>query len=600
VETKEFNKNNPVVKELLNNPKKRKALGLFCKEDIENFDYMIKNPWINLKTIVEVADRIMDISPEISKQELLDMICRETVILSNAKAATCRTYDPTKSYIIASSSYNWKVERTTEIPSEDTVAGRVVKTKTHYCVSDISVEPLYEEKEKALSQDLHSMLVIPILVADYEKAEKKHVLIGTLQLYFEEKNKKFYLEQIKLLKTVMNRFSYVLAMQSKRELQRRAEIIQDSRRALISVLKRARSLNQVLSFIVEQIAKLLNVNRCSLFTIEHDYKGNRFAILIAGFPLDPHEHTYGVTLSFEQHPAFVGVCDTGEPLLIEEAQKDPRMRASYHLYLNKRIKNVYFVPIKDEKNVVTHVLVLDGDESRPLEKDELQFCNALIQDIELCIQTTIHSQQLHDFLNQIVSLGAIVKLYTKRHTSLDSTPEELELFYKKLKKSLHSIEDIIADRVPLANKEWFNLNEILSERLDAYCFPPDITIKNNVSEREIFIHADPKKVGRIVGNLLDNAHKKLKELQEGTLEVVSYTEGLYAVIGIGNTGTIPEAVLKNLDHNQPLLKIGKEGGIGLSVVRLFTMMHNGILEYERSPEKNWTVFRVKLPLNPSS
>lgn len=599
--TKKLTKNNPVIKELLRNPEERKALGLFCKEDIENFDYMIKNPWIDLKTIVEVADRIMGISPEISEQELLDMICREMVVLSKAKAATCRTYNPTKNYIIASGDYNWNIGRTTEIPSEDTVAGRVIKTKTHYCVPDISAEPLYEEKEKVLSQGLNSMLALPILVSDYEKAEKKHVLIGTLQLYFEEKNKKFYLEHIKLLKTVMNRFSYVLAMQSKRELQRRAEIIQDSRRALISVLKRARSLNQVLAFIVERIAELLHVNRCSLFTIEHDHRGNGFAVLVAGFPLAPHEHTYGITLPFEKHPAFAGVCDTGEPLLVEDAQKDPRMRASYPLYLNKRIKNVYFMPLKDENDVVTHVLVLDADELRPLEKDELQFCSALIQDIELCIQTSIHTQQLHDFLNQIVSLSAIAKLYTKKHTSLDSAPEERELFYKKLKKSLLSIEDIIADRVPLANKEWFNLNEVISERLDACYFPPDVSIRKELLGSEIFIYADSRKVGRIMGNLLDNAYKKLGELKGGSLKIASYIEGPYAVISIGNTGALPQDVVSNLcNKHEPFLRVGKEGGLGLSVVKLFTVMHNGIFEYESSPEKNWTVFRVKLPLHPST
>ena len=591
-------KSNPAIKELLNNPEKRKSLGLFCKEDIENFDYMIKNPWIDLKTIVEVANRIMDISPETSKQELLDMICKEMVILTKAKAATCRTYDPAKNYILASGSYNWNIERTAEIPSEDTVAGRVIKTKTHYCVPNISDEHLYKEKEKVLSRGMNSMLALPILVSDYEKAEKKDILIGTLQLYFEEKNKNFYPEQIKLLKTVISRVSYVLAMQSKRELQRRAEIIQDSRRALISILKKAQSPDQVLAYIVARIAELINVNRCSLFAFKHDQGGNRFAVLVAGFPLAPHEHTYGITLPFDEHPAFAQLYNSGEPLLIEEAREDPRMKASYALYLNKRIKNVYFIPIKDEKGVVTHVLVLDGDESRPLEKDELQFCNALIQDIELCIQTSMYSQQLHDFLNQIISVGAIAKLYTKKHIAHDSTPEELELFYKKLKKSLLSIEDIIADRVPLANKEWFNLNEIISERLEAYYFPSHISIKHNAPEREIVIHADRRKVGRIIGNLLDNAHKKLEEFEEGTLEVISYTEGPYAVISIGNTGIVPEKILKNLDYNQPLLKIGKEGGIGLSVVKLFTVMHNGILEHESSSERNWTVFRVKLPINP--
>jgi len=596
--TIDLSKRNPVVQALLSEPEKRNALGLFCREDFEYIDYLLENPWIDLKTIVEVADRIMDIAPEISREELLNLLCKETAILTKATGATCRTYDPTKSCLLASGSYNWQMERETEIPREDTIAGLVINMKTHYCVPDISAEPLYEEKETILSKGINSMLALPILVTDYEKAEKKHILIGTLQLYFKEKNKNFYPEQIKLLMSIVNRFSYVLALQSKRELQRRSEIIQESRRALIFILKKARSLNQVLAFIVAKIAELINVNRCSLFMIERDHSGERFAVLLAGFPLLPHEHTYGIALPFNEYPAFAEVCDTGEPLLIEEAKKDPRMKASYTLYLNKKIKNVYFIPLKDEKDSVTHVLVLDGDESRPLEKNELQFCNVLMQDIELCIQTSLHSQQLHDFLNQIISLGAIAKLYTKKHASPNATAEELNLYYKKLKRSLLSVEDIIADRHPLANKERFNLNEIISERLDSYYFPPQVSIRENTSEGELFINADPKKVGRIVGNLLDNAHKKLEELKGGILEVISSSEGSHAVISIGNTGTVPQEVLENLSKDKPFLRLEKESGLGLVVVQLFTVMHNGIFEYESPPEKNWTIFRVKLPINP--
>ena len=517
-----LSKGNPVVKALLRDPEKRKSLGLFCREDLECFDYLIENPWIDLKTIVEVADRIMDIAPESSREELLNLLCKETAILTKATGATCRTYDSTKSCVLASGSYNCEIEGKTEIPHEDTVADLVINMKTHYCVPDISAEPLYKGKETILSKGINSMLALPILVTDYENAEKKHLLIGTLQLYFEEKSKKFYPEQIKLVMSIVNRFSYVLALQSKLELQRRSGIIQESRRALILILKKARSLNQALAFIVAKIAQLINVNRCSLFMIEQDHSGERFAVLLAGFPLSPHEHSYGITLPFNEHPAFAEVCDKGEPLLIETAAKDPRMKASYALYLNKKIKSVYFIPFKDEKDIVTNVLVIDGDELRPLEKDELPFCNALMQDIELCIQTSLHSQQLHDFLNQILSLAAIVKLYTKKQASPNTTTEELNLMYKKLKKNLLSVEDIIADRHPLANKEWFNLNEIISERLDSYYFSPHVSIKENTSAGDIFINADPKKVGRIVGNLLDNAHKKIEELKGGILEIISY------------------------------------------------------------------------------
>jgi nitrogen-specific signal transduction histidine kinase len=37
-------------------------------------------------------------------------------------------------------------------------------------------------------------------------------------------------------------------------------------------------------------------------------------------------------------------------------------------------------------------------------------------------------------------------------------------------------------------------------------------------------------------------------------------------------------------------------GQGLTIVKLFAVMHKGRVEFESDPEKNWTVFRVRLPL----
>ena len=593
-----FIKENPAVVEILKSLEAKKALASLRRKDFDRIDYLIKNPWIDLEMIVRVADSIMNISPEISDDELLNILCEDTAMLTEAKGATCRTYDPLKNCMVAGGAYNWVLERTEVIPYEDTLAGQVIKTKTHYCVPDISEEPLYKEKGKLLSRGINSMLALPIQLIDYEGTEKRDVLIGTLQLYFGEKNKKFYSKQIKLVKSIVSRFSYVLAQKRKLALQKRSQIIQESRRAIFSILKRTQSLDQVLNFLVAKIAEIINVNRCSLFSIEKDSTGSDFAVLVAGYPLTPFAHQYGVTLPFHEHPAFKEVCESGQPFIIEDALTDPRMKASSELYLHKKIESVCFFPIKDENDAVNNVLVLDGDESRPLEKDDLFFCNALIQDIELCIQVSLRSRERHDFLNQMLSFGAIAKVYAKKVASPDATAEDLNILYKKLYKSMLAVNDIITDRVLFAQKEDFNLNEVIQERIEAYYFPPQVSVEQNINRGELIITADKKKVGRIVGNLLDNAHNKLEELKMGELKVLSYAEKDYAVIEIGNTGNVPPEIQENiLQEDMQLTRPNREEGrLGLSIVKLFTVMHNGIVEFESLPEKNWTSFRVKLPL----
>ena len=245
---------------------------------------------------------------------------------------------------------------------------------------------------------------------------------------------------------------------------------------------------------------------------------------------------------------------------------------------------------------MTHVLVLDGDESTPLESEDIFFCNSLIQDIEVCIQSSLRAQERHDSFNQMLSLSALARLYTKKLRSPDATPEELNEMYKKLSKSMLAVEDIVTDNIPFAQMETFNLNQILQERLETAYFPPQVEVVTHLVG-ELLITADRKKVGRIAGNLLNNAQKKLAELRQGRLLVATYVQEGRAVIEIGNSGVIPADIREKIFNDQQSLA-GKEGtgGQGLAIVKLFTVMHNGQVEFESSPEKNWTAFRVRLPL----
>jgi len=591
-----FLQEHPEVLRLLEDEKTRTMLLLLSQEDIQRMEFMLENPWIDVQRAIKISDSIMNIPPEIPGDELLTILCRDITELTNAECATCRTYDPIKNVMVASGSYNWGGERTGAIPYEHSIAGQIIKTKSYYYVRDLSAEPLYAEKDRLLSLGINSMLALPILLTDYDGTEKKEVLIGTLQIYYKELDRSFPPQQINLIHSVVGRFSYVLAQKRRFELQKKANILRQSRRALLQILKRTESLDQVLSFLVAKIAEIIQVKRCSLFAIEKDARGDALAILIAGYPIEPAAHSYGIMLSFIDHPAFREVCDTGTPLLIENARDDERMKASYALYIHKKIKNVFFVPLKDEQERVTHVLVLDGDESTPLEDEDIFFCNSLIQDIEVCIQSSLRAQERHDSFNQLLSLSALARLYTKKLRAPDATPEELNEMYKKLSKSMLAVEDIVTDNIPFAQMETINLNHILQERLETSYFRPQVEVAAHL-DGELFITADRKKVGRIAGNLLNNAQKKLDELKQGRLQVSTFIHDGHAVIEIGNTGAIPPDIQGKIFNDQHTLA-GKEGtgGQGLAIVKLFTVMHNGQVEFESSLEKNWTVFRVRLPL----
>ncbi len=95
-EIQSFLKKNPDLYNVLKDSKKRGALAFFFREDSDRIDYLMKNPWIDLEKIVKTADGIMNISPDIQDEDLLNILCRDAAVLTNAKSATCRTYDPIK------------------------------------------------------------------------------------------------------------------------------------------------------------------------------------------------------------------------------------------------------------------------------------------------------------------------------------------------------------------------------------------------------------------------------------------------------------------------------------------------------------------------
>ena len=141
------------------------------------------------------------------------------------------------------------------------------------------------------------------------------------------------------------------------------------------------------------------------------------------------------------------------------------------------------------------------------------------------------------------------------------------------------------------------VNEVIAERLEAYYFPPQVVVDHNIAGWQVPITADRKKVGRIIGNLLDNAHRKLEELKKGILRVAVRIEHPYAVIEIGNTGSIAREIRDDFyNHTKPLSSRLPGSGQGLDIVKLFTVMHNGVVELDSPDGADWTTFRVKLPL----
>jgi signal transduction histidine kinase len=59
----------------------------------------------------------------------------------------------------------------------------------------------------------------------------------------------------------------------------------------------------------------------------------------------------------------------------------------------------------------------------------------------------------------------------------------------------------------------------------------------------------------------------------------------------------PQVIEGFKQESRPAPSSASDGhGQGLTIVKLFTVMHNGIVEVESPPGADWTTFRVKLPI----
>ena len=76
-EIKAFLEKIPDLYNVFKGSRKREILELLFRVDADRVDYLIRNPWIDLEKIVRIADGIMNISPDISDDELLNILCRD-------------------------------------------------------------------------------------------------------------------------------------------------------------------------------------------------------------------------------------------------------------------------------------------------------------------------------------------------------------------------------------------------------------------------------------------------------------------------------------------------------------------------------------------
>ena len=211
----------------------------------------------------------------------------------------------------------------------------------------------------------------------------------------------------------------------------------------------------------------------------------------------------------------------------------------------------------------------------------------------------------HELRNPLAAIDYSMQLLT-------ASPEQLsmarEITQRQVRQLAHLIDDLLdvsritANRIQL-RKEAIDTGVLISRAVGSA--RPAIEerrhrLKVDIANEEMPLFVDPTRIEQVIVNLLTNAAKYTPE--GGEIRVNAYPEQGHVVIRVRDTGVgIPREmwtrVFELFTQVEPKIDRAQGGlGIGLTVVRHLTEMHDGTVSVTSEGLGKGSEFSVQLPL----
>jgi hypothetical protein len=209
-----------LIRSLMKNPR-IKGLGLShgeLGEIVREIQSQVIYDEVN--RLVDEVENIIEINPNLSEMEVLEGAAKRIVESLGAAAASIRIFDPQKKEMVSFGSYHYDGEkRQQSIPFEDSIAGEVVKRGRSYLVPNIVKEAKYKNKGIVREIGIRSMLAVPIDIPRFTIRDLDTK--GVMQIYYEEKDKRFTSLERKVAEVLARRVTYVIARRDQGEDRRK-------------------------------------------------------------------------------------------------------------------------------------------------------------------------------------------------------------------------------------------------------------------------------------------------------------------------------------------------------------------------------------------
>lgn len=550
--------------------------------------------------------RILEIEPELPEPRILELAAAAMVDFLDAHHASVRIYDPDTGKMLAYGSYpSLERFRATYIPLQGSIAGKVVETASPFIVPNVEEEPLYHDKEGALSRGVNSLMAVPLEIPRFYPNERDTV--GVVQIYFSEKNRQFSPVEIRVVELMAKRLSFVFARKKILTLRRLSEKKEAIVRKIFLRMgsREGIKMKDVFNRVIPELADIVNIQSCALFSVTEDRKS---VVLEAGYPERAGYHGIGKAFSVESEPAFEMVLNIGSSIMETQYEvvtpsyvlvRDPQRSSLISENLKRlaavhNINSILYIPLGSEEEI-NHFMTFDALERRTgYTEDEIEILLFLGREIMKAQQMERLDDILHDFKNPAIATAGFARrlkgLLAK--SCPDGGGQDIRRCVEILLEETSRLQELALSVYGVGKEEVVNLTQRLKRRVEINEEAIKEQLKQNIMlqlgpfDEDLHVRCYPLHLERVLDNLLNNATNAIPP-KGGSLWVSTFRdEQGRACVRIRNTGVLPE------EDRQKLLD-GSGRGRGLHITHRIVRLLRGQIEVDVGADT--TTFTVRLP-----
>ena len=562
----------------------------------------------HVERVVRMVEEVISIDPTLEWKEILEAAAKKIVQFLHADGASIRIFDPETDRLVAFGSFQYYSEtgRQKNIPVENSVAGKVIKSGRSYLVPNILLEPDYINKDVVKELGLNSLMAVPIMIPGF--LESGHSIQGSIQIYYREIDREFDPLEVANAELLARRVSYVLAKKRILDLQRlniqKEKIVE---KIFVKLSHREGiKMKDVFSMMIPELVNIIQVQSCTLFSVSSDRKHVQIEL---EYPSDQEIHEICCVYSVKDHPYFDALLHDTEKrddyaneritpsyILIKDPLKSRLSNDELKRYsARQNVNSVLLIPLKAMDEINYFLVFYAKDRRQEFTEYEIDLLSFFGKEIMKALRIEKLDDVLHDFKNPAVAIAGFAKRTKKllEKEDLLSVKEKLSEYLDIIiMESVRMQELAIYPNIEGRERE-VDLSETLRRRFkineEAIREQKRMNIQLIDDKREpgLQIYCSPLGLERVLDNLLDNATKAIPE-EGGELSIKSYRSGDMAAFEIRNTGKIPK-------ENIGQIKKGEVKGRGLNIIYRFIQANHGKLDVFTDDDS--TTFRVMLSLH---